>query len=280
MKVLLAETMGFCFGVEDAIELARLAAQGEERVHSLGPLIHNQQVIRELEACGLVPVDSVEALDDKPVVIRAHGVSPDTLAAVKRRSLKVIDATCVLVRRAQQAVYSLHQEGYRVVIVGDAEHPEVRAIVGYAPEVTVIAGVEELDRLPKAGRLGVIGQTTLSEQHFAAVVARILLRPFREIKIVNTLCLEVVRRQQAAVDLCNKVDVMFVLGGLHSANTRELAALCRAQGVPTYHLENWESFQMEFVRGRRVAGVTAGASTPDWVITQFVRGLESIENTS
>jgi len=278
MKVLRAETLGFCFGVEDAIELAHQATQGRERVYSLGPLIHNRQVIDRLESAGLTTVDAPEQLGSAPVVIRAHGVAPATMDAVQQRSLDVIDATCVLVRRAQEAVAQLYADGYDVVVIGDAEHPEVKGIVGYARNVRVIAGVEELDNLPKTGRLGVVAQTTLAQERFAKVVEQILLRSFREIKIVNTLCLEVVHRQEAALTLCGKVDVMFVLGGRHSANTQELAGLCASRGTPTHHLESWADFSPDFAKGCHVAGVTAGASTPGWIVDEFVERLEVFDS--
>ncbi len=277
MKVLRADKMGFCFGVEDAVNLARETTAGGGRVYSLGPLIHNKQVINQLAKNGLKTVESLEDVADRTVLIRAHGVDPNTMAAAQQRSANVIDATCVLVRRAQNVVKQLHDEGYSVVLIGDANHPEVKGVIGYAPQVTVIAGPEDLDKLPHSGRLGVVGQTTLAQEHFARMVGEICLKPFREIKVVNTLCIEVVHRQEAAIALCSKVDVMFVLGGLHSANTQELARLCRDQGLPTYHLENWESFLAEYVRGCKVAGVTAGASTPGWIIDGFVNGLEALD---
>lgn len=269
--------MGFCFGVEDAVNLARETTASGERVYSLGPLIHNKQVINELAESGLETVDSLEDVRDGAVLIRTHGVDPSTMAAAQQRSTNVIDATCVLVRRAQQAVKQLHEDGYAVVVVGDADHPEVQGIVGYAPKVTVIGSRDELDTLPPDGRLGVVAQTTLSQENFAEMVGEIVRRPFREIKVVNTLCIEVVHRQQAAIALCRKVDVIFVLGGRHSANTQELARLCGERGVRTYHLENWESFRAEYVRGCRVAGVTAGASTPSQVIHEFVNALELLD---
>ncbi|MCP4246352.1 MAG: 4-hydroxy-3-methylbut-2-enyl diphosphate reductase [bacterium] len=275
MKVLRAEAMGFCFGVEDAIELAQLTAARAERVYSLGPLIHNRQVVDKLAETGLKTVESLDRVNDGTVVIRAHGVPPDTLAAAGSTGAEVVDATCVLVQRAQNAVKQLHEEGYRVVVLGDAEHPEVKGIVGYAPEVTVIADRDEMGKLPHAGRLGVVGQTTMSQDHFADMVRAVVARPFREVKVINTLCVEVVNRQRAALALCDQVDVVFVLGGLHSANTQELAHLCSKRGVPTHHLESWVSFRLEYVEGCSVAGVTAGASTPRWIIDEFVAELEA-----
>lgn len=281
MQVKLASHRGFCFGVEDAIELADAAVRdhGPGRVVALGPVIHNQQVVSRLEEAGLNQSGALETVDSsKVVLIRSHGAPPETFATAKERELTVVDATCVLVKRAQNVVKQLHEEGYHVVMIGDENHPEVRGVIGYAPDVTVIDHGSDLeDALPYKERIGVVAQTTHSPEHVADMIARILRRPYREVKIVNTLCLEVTRRQESAVALCDEVEVMFVLGGLHSANTREMARLCREHGRETYHLETWEQFDPSMVKGRRVAGVTAGASTPEWVIADFVRGLEAIE---
>jgi (E)-4-hydroxy-3-methyl-but-2-enyl pyrophosphate reductase len=277
MKVLRAEYLGFCRGVKDAISLAEKTTRRAGRVYSFGPLIHNKQTVDRLREIGLKVVDSLDELGSGPILIRAHGVDPATKATIQARSPDIVDATCVLVQRAQRVVSELHQEGYAVVVIGDAHHPEVEGIVGYAPDVVVVARPDELDRLPHRARLGVVGQTTLSQETFAAMVGQIVARSFREIKVVNTLCKEVYRRLAAAVDLCSQVDVMFVLGGLHSSNTRQLAHVCRERGAPTYHLEDWSAFRAEYVRGCRVAGVTAGASTPDWVINEFVENLERFE---
>jgi 4-hydroxy-3-methylbut-2-enyl diphosphate reductase len=280
MKVLRAEHLGFCFGVEDAIELAHRTAEAgapERRVYSLGPLIHNAQVVKELGAAGVQVVEAPDQVGDGTVVVRAHGVTPETMAALRARTPDVMDATCVLVRRAQNAVKQLHEQGYTVIIVGDAQHPEVKAMVGFAPGVRVIGKPEEVSALPLHGRLGVVGQTTLAQERFALMVARLLARPFREVRVLNTLCREVDLRIRAAVELCARVDVMFVLGGLHSANTRELAQVCRDHSVPAYHLEDWSSFRPEYVRGHRVAGVTAGASTPEGTIREFIQNLERLD---
>ena len=273
MKVLCAKHLGFCLGARRAVHLAEETTRRAGSVFSLGPLIHNRQTVDRLAQTGVTVVDSPEELGDGPVLIRAHGLDPATTARLTERCTGVVDATCVLVRRAQSAVQTLHEEGYRVVVIGEADHPEVQGIVGYAPDVFVVGTPEEVERLPRSSRLGVVGQTTLPQETFAEMIGLIAARPFRELKVVNTLCREVDRRLEAARVLCRHVDVMFVLGGLHSANTRRLAQVCRAQGVPTYHLEDWSSFRSAYVAGRRVAGVTAGASTPDWIIETFVENL-------
>ncbi len=277
MRVLRAEHLGFCFGVKEAIDLAHRTTRRAGQACSLGPLIHNEQAVTRLAQSGLRVIDSPDEVENGPVLIRAHGVDPTTMEQVRARGAEVVDATCVLVRQAQRVVRRLHAEGYAVVLIGDANHPEVKGIIGYAPGVRVVGSPEELDRLPRSPRLGIVAQTTLAHDKFAAMVGHLLAGPFREVKIINTLCKEVDRRMEAAVALCSHVDVMFVLGGLHSANTRALAEACRGQGVPAYHVEDWSSFRMEYVQGHRVAGVTAGASTPAWVIDEFIENMARLE---
>lgn len=280
MQVKLASKRGFCFGVEDAIELAeRTVRDNPGRVVALGPVIHNKQVVDRLEQAGLNQSADLERVaEGTTVLIRSHGAGPETFARASERQISLVDATCVLVKRAQSVVQQLHEEGYQVVMIGDAEHPEVKGVIGYAPGVIVVDREEDLDQaLPKRGKLGIVAQTTHAPEHVAEMIGAIARRPFRELKIVNTLCLEVTRRQEAAVALCREVDVMFVLGGLHSANTCELARLCVEEGVPTFHLETWAQFKPEMVQGRKVAGITAGASTPDFIINEFADKLRGHE---
>ena len=280
MQVKMATSRGFCFGVEDAIEIAEaaVAEHGAGSVVALGPVIHNKQVVSKLEEAGLNQSGDLETIDPSDVVlIRSHGASPETMQRAKDRGLEIVDATCVLVKRAQNVVKQLHEEGYHVVMIGDPEHPEVKGVIGYAPNVTVVDRGSDLEEaLPYKERLGIVVQTTHSPEHVAGMIAEILKRPYREVEIINTLCLEVTRRQEAAIALCREVDVMFVLGGLHSANTREMARLCTEAGIDTYHIETWEQFDPSMVVGKKVAGVTAGASTPEWVIAEFVGNLEAV----
>jgi len=283
MQVKLASTRGFCFGVEDAIELAEQALDDHHLPDSgalvaLGPVIHNKQVVERLEEKGLNQSGDLDKLEPgTTVLIRSHGASPETLQRAKERNLNIIDATCILVKRAQNVVKQLHEEGYKVIMIGDKDHPEVRGVIGYAPDVVVFDKGDDLEKLiPYRDRLGIVAQTTHAPEHVAEMIAEIAKRPYRELKIVNTLCLEVVRRQEAAVALCKEVDVMFVLGGLHSANTRELARLCKREGTDTYHLETWDDFSSHMVARKCIAGITAGASTPEWVIGDFVERLTAL----
>ena len=280
MQVRLASSRGFCFGVEDAIEMAQAAVneRGPGNVVALGPVIHNKEVVSRLEQAGLNQSADLESVEPaQSVLIRSHGAPPETFERARQKNLDIVDATCVLVKRAQTVVRQLHEDGYHVVMIGDPDHPEVRGVIGYAPDVTVVDHDSDLEEaLPYKERLGIVAQTTHSPEHVADMIAKILKRPYREVKIVNTLCLEVTRRQESAIELAGEVDVMFVLGGLHSANTREMARLCKETGCRTYHVETWEQFDPAMVADARVAGVTAGASTPAWVIEEFVQNLRAV----
>jgi 4-hydroxy-3-methylbut-2-enyl diphosphate reductase len=277
MQVLVAEKSGFCPGVKSAITLAKKTLKKEQNVYSLGPIIHNENVVEELAQKGLHPIDSLEGIDEGTVLIRSHGATLEQLEKIQEKGLRIVDATCVLVKRVQKIATELHEQGYKVVIIGDKNHPEVQAVVGFAKDVIVIADESDLHNLSKHGKLGVICQTTQSPDHFAGMLGEIAKRGFDEIKVVNTLCRETIQRQNAAVILCKKVDIMFVLGGLHSANTKKLAELCKKHNNETFHLQNWEELDKKVLSGKIIAGVTAGASTPDWIVDEFVENLRAFE---
>lgn len=280
MKVLVAEKCGFCPGVRAAINLAQKTLETENQVYSLGHIIHNEDVVNQLSESGLSTVDSIENIDSGTVLIRSHGATLAELDQIREKGLKIVDATCVLVKRVQKIARQLNEEGYEVVMIGDKGHPEVKAVVGSTDDVKVVGTPEDLDKISLNRKLGVICQTTQSPGHFADMIAAISRRGFSEIKIINTLCRETMERQTAAVKLCRQVDVMFVLGGLHSANTRKLAELCKKHNSQTYHLQNWAELDKNCLFGKATAGVTAGASTPDEVIEEFVRNLEHFDSTA
>jgi 4-hydroxy-3-methylbut-2-enyl diphosphate reductase len=288
MEVLVADKKGFCFGVKHAISLAEKLLLEGKKVYCLGDLIHNKQVVQRLSEAGLEVVDNLDQIPTgwasekteksqiPTVLIRSHGCRPELVEEVNNRGLNLVDATCILVKHAQKLVSKLYQQGYQVIIVGDPNHPEVQGAIGYAPDVTVIETEKDLKRMPETGKLAVISQTTHSAKDFGRIVGLIAMRGYEEIKVVNTICRETARRQESAINLCQKVEVMFVLGSRHSANTRELANLCLRNGVDTYHLQNWQEFSPDFIKGKTRAGVTAGASTPDWIIEEFVENLKEL----
>ncbi len=280
MKVLVAEKCGFCPGVRNAIHTAEKVlaqAHSPKQVYCLGPIIHNEDVVERLAGAGLQTVDTVDEIDAGTVLIRSHGVAPRELERLRNKGLQIVDATCVLVRRVQQIAQQLEEEGYEVVIIGEENHPEVQGVMGCAKSVVVVADEGDLHKLPSDGKLGIVCQTTQSPEHFGRMLGAIGQGGFRELKVINTLCKEAVKRQESAISLCQKVDVMFVLGGLHSANTRRLAELCKNHNRETFHLQNWDELDKNILVGRKVAGVTAGASTPNWVIDDFVKHLEAFD---
>jgi len=280
MKVLVAEKCGFCPGVRNAISTAeRVLAQVDARepVYCLGPIIHNEDVVNRLADAGLRTVECVEEIDSGTVLIRSHGVAPRELERLRKKGLHIVDATCVLVKRVQQIAKQLEGEGYEVVIIGEQNHPEVQGVMGCVKAVVVVADENDLRKLPRDGRLGIVCQTTQSPEHLGRMLEAIGRGSFSELKVINTLCKEAIKRQESAMALCKTVDIMFVLGGLHSANTRRLAELCKKHNSQTFHLQNWDELDKTVLSGRSVAGVTAGASTPNWVIDEFVRRLEAFD---
>ncbi len=273
----MAAKCGFCPGVRNAISTAEKIldeAESDGPVYSLGPVIHNKDEVERLRRAGLQTVDSVDEMDSGTVLIRSHGVAPSELDRLKAQGFRIVDATCVLVKRLQQIVTQLEADGYEVVIIGEDNHPEVQGVVGCVSDVVVVATEADLHKLPQNGRLGIVCQTTQSPEHLGRMLGAIGRGSFSELKVINTLCKEAIKRQESAIELCKRVDVMFVLGGLHSANTRRLADLCKKHNEATFHLQNWDELDKNVLFGKKVAGVTAGASTPNWVIEEFVKHLE------
>ncbi len=277
MKVLVAHKRGFCFGVQRAIKKATQALARHGKVYSLGPVIHNPQVVQQLHQQGLIVIQAIEQIPPgSAMLIRSHGLPRQIIQQAQQHKLQIIDATCPLVKRAQQIVAKLHKQGYQVLMIGDPQHPEVKGIIGYAPNVIVVQTTTEMDSLAKDGKFGIVAQTTLSRKHVAEMIGKIIVSGFAELLIVDTLCNEANLRQQSALQLCRQVDVMFVLGGLQSSNTRQLADLCSQQGIGTFHLEDWNSFELSMVDNCKTAGVTAGASTPDSMVQDFATRLEKL----
>ena len=278
ISIKLANNSGFCFGVKRAMEMAQKALAEGGRIYSYGPLIHNPQEIEILSKEGVHVVDAPE---DVPAgsyfIIRSHGAGPQILERAAARNLRIIDATCPLVKRAQNKAQFLHESGFDVVVVGQRTHPEVEAILSYAPNAVVIESEEEAARYAtSSGRVGIIAQTTQSPESYRRILGIVLTKKFFEMTVFNTICDATVNRQEAALDVAGLVDVMFVLGGHNSANTARLAQMCRESGVQTYHLETHKELDESSLRDKHAIGVTAGASTPDWVVRDFIEELKKI----
>jgi 4-hydroxy-3-methylbut-2-enyl diphosphate reductase len=278
MEIFLADKAGFCFGVKRAINTAYEAA-GKGRIYCFGPLIHNPQEVERLRRAGIETLDDFSMLQPgDTLVIRSHGVPPRVLAEARDRDLTVIDLTCPFVGKAQRDAEALSKDGYQVIVVGEKKHPEVQSILGHAGEdAVVLETAEDVDGMNLQSRLGIVAQTTQSYSNFSEIVLK-LLRISKELKVFNTICSSTKERQEAARVLTRQVDVMLVVGGRNSANTTRLASLCRQEGKPTYHIEVADEIRPEWLEGITSVGVTAGASTPDWVVEGVLEKLRTIRS--
>lgn len=277
MKVIVADQAGVCFGVKRALDIVTAEYEKGERLSTLGPLIHNPQVVHDLESKGVGVIRSIEDADDCAVVMPSHGVPNDVLESAAKLGLRIVDATCPFVAKVHTRVRSLAAEGYTVVVVGDAGHSEVKAIMSAAgDDAIVISAVDEVDNFDWSGKkVGVVSQTTQTPERFGEVVGRISARA-AEVVAYNTICYATHDRQTAAHDLAPQVEAMFVVGGRNSANTNRLAEICREAGVPTYHIETASEIEAAWVKGMSTVGVTAGASTPQWIIDEVKNQLERL----
>ena len=275
MEILMAKEAGFCFGVKRAVNIAERTLRERGRAFSLGPLIHNPQVVGQLREMGLEPVEGIEGVGRGPVIIRSHGVSRQLLEELESKGVEVVDATCPYVKRAQRWAASLSRRGYFVVVVGEEEHPEVRAIMSYIEgEGMVVEGPEGAGGVPRRRKIGVVAQTTQERDRFGEVI-KALLPLCEELTIYNTLCEVTSKRQEEALRIAREVDCMIVVGGRNSANTRRLAELCSRVQPRTYHVETEEELRPEWFRGMRRVGITAGASTPIGTIRRVRDALVS-----
>lgn len=273
MKVYLAEHRGFCYGVKRAVELAQENAH-TKNVHTLGPIIHNPQVVGRLADQGITVANDLSQINEGKVIIRSHGVGPQVYNEAEAKELTLIDATCPHVKKAQQAAYQLLNQGYQVVVIGEQHHPEVKSIVEWSNKTAVVIETQlEAEQLPFYPRLGVVVQTTFAGGDFEAIVA-ILKTKCDEIQIEKTICNATEARQKAAIELARTVDVMIVVGGRNSANTSRLAELCRQAGSTVYHIETQDELKEEWFEVANTAGITAGASTPDWIIEEVVQTMQ------
>ena len=274
MEIIVAENAGFCFGVKRALELASQAAEDRSHaVHTLGALIHNPQEIARLEARGIRQAESLKEIDSGAVLLSAHGADPEVAEEARARGLEVIDATCPFVRRAHGNIRTLAQGGYSVVILGDPGHREVEGLAAQARgKAQIVTGAEQARALPFRQRYGLVVQTTQRPEKLRAVAAELADR-CRELRVFNTICEATISRQESARALAEQVDVMIVVGGKNSANTTRLREICAATGTPTHHIETEEELSADWLDGASQVGVTAGASTPDWIIESVVAKL-------
>jgi len=282
MKVLKAREMGFCYGVRRAVEMMEHEVETGRPIASLGSVVHNPQVVGRLRDRGLDVVTALGDVGDRRLVITAHGVGPAVIEEAEARGLDVVDATCPIVTRAQRWARRLLEDGFAVIVFGDPDHKEVRGILGWANGKAITLRHEsEIDTLPDdlPSKVGVLVQTTHTEAQFTSFVNRLLqkrLHRISELRVINTLCNATTGQQAAAIELAHQVEVMVVVGGRESANTRHLVEVCEAEGVPAHHVETAAEIDPAWFAGVETVGVTAGASTPDFAVDEVVARLEAI----
>lgn len=279
MKVLLAEEYGFCFGVERAVEMVEESLAEGDTVRSLGPLIHNEQEMDRLGKFGVTTIsEPVQIKRGETAVIRAHGVTPGVQRELEQKATKVVDATCPFVTRVQKLAARAAEENRHVIVVGNPDHPEMIGVKGYAPDhAFVINGVHEVANLPRLRNPLVVSQTTIKAQNFFDTAEAVKTKTDDEVQVVNTICSATRDRQDAARALAGMVDAFYVIGGRHSSNSRKLLAVCLEQCPKSFLIETEDEIDAADLNGVNTVGVTAGASTPNWLIEKVVKHLESIE---
>jgi len=282
VEVIVAPNAGFCFGVKRAVKLAEESVsliKGGSRVYTLGPIIHNPQEVERLASNGVKPLEDEELKEGDAIIIRSHGIPPDKERELVGKGVRVIDATCPYVKAVHEAVCKLSEEGYFVVLVGEKNHPEVVGTLGYLKECggrgAVVESLEDLKGVLGYDRVGVVSQTTQDERFFKEVVGEIALWA-KELKVINTICNATSVRQEDVYAIAPKVDVMVIVGGKNSGNTRRLYTISKALNPNSYHVETEEELDPSWFKGARRVGITAGASTPDWIIERVRVKIEEI----
>ena len=267
MKIKIAKSAGFCFGVRRAIDLADKTVKEKKKIYTLGPLIHNPQEVKRLERKGIKPVKSPGKLKNVTLILRTHGIPSNLRKTLEKKDLTLVDAACPFVKRAQEIVKKQAETASQIIIVGEKTHPEVVALVSYGKgKCVVVDNKNDLKKIKLADRVSVLSQTTQARENFLSVIAE-LKRCRVKVQSFDTICRATIDRQSAARGLAKKVDVMIVVGGKNSGNTRRLYQICKSF-TKAYHIETASQLKNGWFKGVRTVGVTAGASTPDWVIDE------------
>ena len=267
MKVICAENMGFCFGVKRALDMALK----ERNAYTLGQLIHNPQVVELLEKKGIKVVNSINEINDGTLIITAHGTSKSNIGKAKEKGLRIIDTTCPLVKRVHELAGEFDKKGYKIILLGNKEHQEVKGTASNAKDVTIVNSAKEAGKL-KFNKACFLSQTTQSLEKFNEIV-NILKGNILDLKVFNTICDATRKRQDSAMNLAKKVDLMIIIGGYNSANTKMLSQIC-SKIVETKHIEKADEIDGEWFKNKKIVGLTAGASTPDFVIEEVKEKIE------
>lgn len=276
MEIILAKEAGFCFGVKRAIDLSTKTHEQGISFVTFGEIIHNKQVVRSLEDMGIHAVDSFDGLEGKNVLIRSHGISKSVYEEAEEKGIHLIDGTCPYVKKIQKIVEKASQEGFEIIIVGDKAHPEVIGVSGWSTmPVHVIYAIDEAMALLPIKKACIVCQTTITESKWNEVLS-VIQTKVEDLLVHNTICEATRQRQMSADELSKEVDIMLVIGGLHSSNTRKLLEVCKKNCKKAYHIETLEEIEMINFDNCDKIGVTAGASTPDWIINKILNALQKM----
>lgn len=279
MLIKKAKVQGFCFGVAITVKKAEEAIENRDDVTTLGHVVHNPQMVESLAGRGLKNASSVDEVESGTLFVRAHGLPVEVFEKAKEKNLDVIDATCPMVTKIHVQAEKLKSEGYKILVVGDPHHPEVKGTLSHVPGAWCIETLEEVDTLPRASRIGVVVQSTYSKARFLDIV-RALTAKYYEVRAVNTICTDTNNRQSEAVALSKEVQVMVVVGGKTSANTKHLAELAEMNGAHAYHIEGPDELRAEWFRNIETAGLMSGASTPGWLVDEVAARMEALGRTA
>ena len=279
MNIEKAEELGLCFGVRRAVKLLKAAANKYGEIETLGPLAHNRLLVKTLTNLGVKPINHLDQVQGRILAITTHGTNPAVLSEIKARHIHIIDTTCPIVQKAQNIAKELSDNGFDVIVFGEAEHSEVQGLLGWAGNKGLAAlDIKQLDRSGKSlSRLGIISQTTQPRSafiEFAKQLVKLVESNIEELRLVNTLCQVTQRQQEAAMRLARKSQLMVVIGGGDSANTKRLVEICSPL-VETYMVETADEVDSSWLLGKHHVGITAGASTPNEAVEELVAKLES-----
>ncbi len=281
MNIVIADNSGFCFGVNRAVDKAYAELAHSEKLYSLGPLIHNPEVIGNLTAMGLQIIENEnECTCNQKVLIRTHGVSKDVYEVLRRKNDEIIDMTCPFVKRVQHIANKYYKEGYKVIIIGNKNHPEVIGVNGWVDNSAIIfESIDEAKQINSIDRACIVAQTTLKEETFNEIVG-ILTDKVKDIQIFNTICNATRERQRSAFELSKKVDMMVIVGGYNSSNTKKLYEICKENCKNTFFIENKSDLTDIDYKKYNNIGISAGASTPDWVIQEVIESIKDASSNS
>lgn len=279
MDVVIAKHSGFCFGVKRSVELAQKALEeGKKPLYSFGPIIHNPEVIRQLENQGIKVIANLDNIEEGTVIIRTHGLTPKQLTQIKEQGLEIVDTTCPYVKASQRICQHLIKQRIKPVIVGDSGHPEIQSLLGFSNnKAIVVNGRREVEPSKiKAKKIGLVAQTTLSKEIYKRIIKQFPQDKFKEVKIFNTICNDASKRQTSVKEVAKFSDLVLIIGGKNSANTRRLYDISRSLGVETHYIESAQELKKSWVKGKKKIALAGGASTPDWAIEKVKKKIKSI----